>query len=508
MSRISRARPDPNKLAFHLIGGDSLSYGALEEQSCRTAHAFRAMGLRHGDHIALMIENRAELIALVWAAQRTGLYYTLIPTHLMADEAAYMASDSDALLIATSHRFVDLWRSIRPQLAGMRHWLTVDAPRDGFPAWQDVIADQPATPPADALEGSAMLYSSGTTGRPKGIKKAIGAVPFGDEPLAAIYRERHVMDEHTVYLSPAPLYHAAPLRAVLAVNRLGGSVIALAKFEAEPLLAAIDRYRVTHVQLVPTMLRRLLDLPAAVRARYDVSSLRRVIHAAAPCPIDLKRDAIDWFGPIVTEYYGGTEGIGATYIDSAEWLTHQGSVGRAIMGELHIVGEDGAELPVGAVGDVYFGNCPRFAYHNAPDKLAAATHPRGWVTLGDIGRVDDEGYLYLVDRKSFVINSGGVNIYPAEAEDALRSHPAVADVAVIGVPNRDFGEEVKAIIELRAGVLAADALKDDLIAHCRARISSVKCPRSIDFIDVMPRSDAGKLLKGVLRQNYWGRDSG
>lgn len=353
-----------------------------------------------------------------------------------------------------------------------------------------------------------MLYSSGTTGRPKGIKKAIGAVPFGDEPLAAIYRERHVMDEHTVYLSPAPLYHAAPLRAVLAVNRLGGSVIALAKFEAEALLAAIDRYQVTHVQLVPTMLRRLLDLPAEVRARYDVSSLRRVIHAAAPCPIDLKRDAIDWFGPIVTEYYGGTEGIGATYITSEEWLTHQGSVGRAIMGELHIVGEDGAELPVGAVGDVYFGNGPRFAYHNAPDKLAAATHPQGWVTLGDIGRVDDEGYLYLIDRKSFVINSGGVNIYPAEAEEALRSHPAVADVAVIGVPNRDFGEEVKAIVELREGVLASDVLKDDLIAHCRARISSVKCPRSIDFIDVMPRSDAGKLLKGVLRQNYWGRDSG
>ncbi|MBX9730425.1 MAG: AMP-binding protein [Sphingomonas sp.] len=507
MNAISRAITDSDKVAFHLIGGDALSYRALEDLSCRTGHAFHALGLRHGDHVAMMIENRAALIALVWAAQRSGLYYTLIPTHLMPDEAAYMASDSSAQLIATSDRFIDLWRSVRAGLGTVRHWLTVDAPQDGFAAWRDVIADYPATPAPDALEGSAMLYSSGTTGRPKGIKKAIGTVRFGEEPLAAIYRERHVMDEHTVYLSPAPLYHAAPLRAVLAVNRLGGSVIALAKFEAEPLLAAIDRYRVTHVQLVPTMLRRLLDLPDAVRAQYNVSSLRRVIHAAAPCPIDLKQAAIDWFGPIVTEYYGGTEGIGATYIDSEEWLTHPGSVGRAIMGELHIVGEDGAELPVGAVGDVYFGNGPRFAYHNAPEKLEAATHPEGWVTLGDIGRVDEEGYLYLVDRKSFVINSGGVNIYPAEAEEALRSHPAVADVAVIGVPNRDFGEEVKAVIELRAGVLASEALRDDLIAHCRARISAVKCPRSVDFIDIMPRSDAGKLLKGVLRQDYWGRDT-
>lgn len=500
---IGRSASDHSKTAFVMWEGEALSYSALEERSVRAANWFHSLGISVGDHIAFMIENRSELMVLAWAAQRSGLYYTLIPTHLREEEAAYIASDSGARLIVGSAGNMQLWHAVRSSLPDAEWVASVDGPGDSFLAFDEAIAAQPNVPMFDEFEGFPMLYSSGTTGRPKGVKRPLSHAKFGNEKLSPIYQTYHKMSEDTVYLSPAPLYHAAPLRAVMAVHRLGGSVIALKRFDAETVLSIIDKQRVTHVQLVPTMLRRILDLPESVRARYNISSLVRVIHAAAPCPIDLKREAIAYFGPIVSEYYGGTEGVGMTYITSEQWLTHPGSVGRAVLGETHIVGENGEECPPGEVGAVHFGGGPAFAYHNDPAKTAEVTDYRGWVTLGDIGYVDDEGYLYLVDRRAFVINSGGVNIYPVEIEEVLRSHIGVGDVAVIGVPDRELGEVVKAVVECRNLPTDREAFAAELIEHCRSRISKVKCPRSIDFVEQLPRSDMGKLLKAELKRRYW-----
>ncbi len=499
---IGRVGTAPAKSAFVPLGGAALCFADLDSRSVRLANWFRSLGLGTGDHIAWMVENRAEVVVLAWAAQRAGLYYTPIPTHLTAAEAAYIAADSGARLVCASAANGDLWRSVRADLGQVEVWVSVD-PAPDFTWLEDAIAAQPDAPNAPEIEGFAMLYSSGTTGRPKGIKRALAGVPFGLVPLAPVYERHHAMAPDTVYLSPAPLYHAAPLRAVMAVQRLGGTVISQAKFDAAGLLAAIAEHCVTHVQMVPTMMRRLVDLPETVRAAHDLSSLRRVIHAAAPCPPDVKRAMIDWLGPIVSEYYGGTEGVGMTYITAQEWLDRPGSVGRAILGELHILGEDGAELPPGETGLVAFSGGPAFTYHNAPEKLAEVTDAHGRVTLGDIGWRDPQGYLTLVDRRSFVINSGGVNIYPVEIEEALLAHPSVAEAAVIGVPDWDLGEAVKAVVVPRTAPAEPDALAAALIAHCRTRISAVKCPKSIDFVAALPRSDMGKVLKGEIRKIYW-----
>jgi long-chain acyl-CoA synthetase len=505
ISAVTIGRPvtDRSKTAFAIWGGDRLSYAELDEKSVRAANWFRSLGLAIGDHVAFMLENRPELIVLAWAAQRSGLYYTLIPTHLREEEAAYIATDCGARLIVGSARNMPLWQAVRSSLADVKCIASVDGPETDVIAVTEALAAQPIVPTSDEFEGFPMLYSSGTTGRPKGVKRPLSGARFGEEKPSAIYAIYHQIDADTVYLSPAPLYHAAPLRAVMAVHRLGGRVIALERFDAETLLAVIDGQKVTHVQLVPTMMRRILDLPPSVRARYDLSSLVRVIHAAAPCPVDLKREAIDYFGPIVSEYYGGTEGVGMTYITSQEWLAHPGSVGRAVLGEIHIVEEDGEECAPGEVGAVHFGGGPAFVYHNDPAKTAEVTDHRGWVTLGDIGYCDDQGYLYLVDRRAFVINSGGVNIYPVEIEDVLRSHAGVADVAVIGVPDRDLGEVVKAVVECKIPPANAEAFATELIEYCRAHISKVKCPKSVDFVEQLPRSDMGKLLKAELKRLYW-----
>jgi long-chain acyl-CoA synthetase len=502
MNPFDPARNRGDKPAISPYAADPTSYAALDEISAKLANWLGDIGLREGDHLAFMLENRAELLAVAWASQRSGLYYTPIPTHLKADEASYIAADCGARVLVTSARFAPLWSQLCGELANVSHWLCVEHGVSGYTSVHDIVRSYPITR-VNEREGSAMLYSSGTTGHPKGVKHALSARAFGQEEPAAVYRNWHGLDAESIYLSPAPLYHAAPMRAAMAVQRLGGGVVLLEKFDAETMLAAISHHRVTHVQLVPTMIRRILDLPDHVRTAYDLSSLKRIIHAAAPCPIDLKRAAIEFFGPIVSEYYGGTEGIGMTYITAPEWLERPGSVGRAIVGEVHIVGDDGAELGSGQTGLVYFSGGPRFEYHNAQEKMAEVTHSRGWVTLGDIGRLDDEGYLYLVDRRSFVINSGGVNIYPLEIENVLRTHPDVADAAVIAVPDLDLGEAVKAVVEPRARMIDSAALSAALIDYCRSRISTVKCPRSIDFVDRLPRSDVGKLLKGELKRRYW-----
>jgi long-chain acyl-CoA synthetase len=502
VSPLSRPPELAGRSALRFIGGGAFTYDELERASCRLANGFRAAGLALGDHVAFLLENRLELLIFAWGAQRAGLYFTPVPTHLKAEEVSYILADSGAALVAASAQHTVTLRDLQPALRNVRHWLTVDGPEPGFLALADFLEGQESTPSAMEFEGAAMLYSSGTTGRPKGVKRRLVAAPFGAEQLSPMYRH-HGMTSETVLLSPAPLYHAAPLRSVMAVHRLGGSVIAMNRFDARALLESIETFGATHVQVVPTMLHRLLDLPKHVRESYDLSSLRCLIHAAAPCPIATKQALIDWLGPIVNEYYGGTEGVGITYITSQEWLDHQGSVGRAIIGEPHIMGDDGQELPIGATGLIYFANGPAFEYHNAPEKMDEVTNDRGWITLGDIGRLDKDGFLYLVDRRSFVINSGGVNIYPQEVEETLLKHPGIVDAAVFGVPNTEFGEEVKAIVQMNAPVRHPDATAAALIAFCRERISHVKCPRSVEFIDVMPRSESGKLLKAQLKQAYW-----
>ena len=350
-----------------------------------------------------------------------------------------------------------------------------------------------------------MLYSSGTTGRPKGVFVPPQATEIdAASPMTDILSRLYGVDASTVYLSPAPLYHAAPLRYTLGVQRLGATVVVMAHFDAERYLQLVQQYRISHSQLVPTMFVRMLKLPEAVRRQYDVSSLRCAIHAAAPCPVPVKRQMIDWWGPILWEYYAGTEGNGVTMANSAQWLAHPGTVGAAVVGELRICDDDtGAVLPAGQTGTVYFANGRPFAYHNDPAKTAGSTHPLGWTTLGDVGHVDADGFLFLTDRKSYMIISGGVNIYPQEAENVLINHPKVADCAVLGVPNDEFGEEVKAVVQPRDMQDAGPALEQELIRYCREHLSHIKCPRSVDFEAELPRHATGKLYKRLLKDRYW-----
>jgi acyl-CoA synthetase (AMP-forming)/AMP-acid ligase II len=382
----------------------------------------------------------------------------------------------------------------------------VNGTSPGYESWEDAVARQPAEKIADESEGSDMLYSSGTTGRPKGIRIELEDKPFGTAPtLVLLARALYGMDENVVYLSPAPLYHAAPLRYNMSVLRQGGTSIIMEKFDPEQSLALIEKHRVTHSQWVPTMFVRMLKLPEEVRHRYDLSSHRVAIHAAAPCPVQVKEQMIEWWGPIIWEYYAGTEGNGFCALNSEEWLAHKGSVGKPLLGVLHIVGEDGEELPTGEPGTIYFSDGPEFSYHNDPQKTADSRNEKGWSTLGDIGYVDEDGYLYLTDRKAHMIISGGVNIYPQEAENLLVTHPKVLDAAVIGVPNEEFGEEVKAVVQLMDPREAGPETEAELIEFCKAELSAIKCPRSVDFEEELPRHANGKLYKRLLRDRYWGK---
>ena len=376
---------------------------------------------------------------------------------------------------------------------------------EGFERFETAVAKLTSSPIADELEGVDMIYSSGTTGRPKGGRQPVSGVAAGaiDESSLAFFR-LFGFDENTVYFSPgAPLYHAAPLRFCMGVTRLGGTAVIMNRFDPLGVLELMERHRVTHSQWVPTMFVRMLRLSEAERGRFDLSAHKLAVHAAAPCPIPVKEQMIAWWGPIVHEYYGGSEGGGITYITPQEWLTHKGSVGKAAMGTLHIVGEEGEELPVGETGGIYFEGARPIQYHNDPEKTKKAYHANGWTTVGDVGYLDAEGYLYLTDRKDFMIISGGVNIYPQEAEDVLITHPRVIDVAVIGVPNEEWGEEVKAVVQPDDMSKAGPELAQELIQYCMDRLSKQKCPRSVDFEAELPRSPAGKLYKKRVREKYW-----
>lgn len=494
----------PDKPAIIMAGsGETVSYAALEARSNQLAHFFRAQGLKVGDCIAILAENGPRYFELVWAAQRSGLYYACVSTKLTAAEIAYLLTDSAAKLFISTTALAPLAQAAAAlaQLADLV--ILGDAPPPLL-ALEAAMAAQPTSRIADEANGMDMLYSSGTTGFPKGIKPARPEGPI-DQPsvLTEIARLLYKFSSESVYLSPAPLYHAAPLRWSMTVQRLGGTVIIMDHFDPEEVLRLIAQHRVTHAQFVPTHFSRMLKLPEDVRKKYDMSSLVTVFHAAAPCPIPVKRAMIDWLGPIVSEYYAGTEGNGFTSLNSEEWLAHPGSVGRSIAGAVHICDEHGEPLPVGAEGVIYFADGQPFAYHNDPEKTASVTNRHGWTTLGDVGRIDSDGYLYLTDRKSFMIISGGVNIYPAEIENLFVTHSKVADVAVIGIPDDDLGETVLAIVQPMADVLPDEALAAELIAFGREHLSHVKAPRRVDFMAELPRLPTGKLPKRVLRDRYW-----
>jgi long-chain acyl-CoA synthetase len=491
--------------------GEVVTYAELEARSNRLAHLLRARELRRLDHYAIFMENNVRFVECCAAGERAGLYYTTANSFMTSEELAYILSNSESKVLITSQARQAVAVEALRQCPKVTLCLVADGPGDGATTFNldAASAPYPNSPIADESLGSAMLYSSGTTGRPKGVLRPLPEQPPAQclpvyDFVANIWRFRQGL----VYLSPAPLYHTAPHLGVNLTIRFGGTAIIMEHFDAAQLLQLIGKYRVTHSQLVPTMFSRLLKLPEEQR-RCDLSSLEIAIHAAAPCPVQVKQEMIDWWGPIVFEYYGMTEGMGITACDSAEWLVHRGTVGRPLLGELHILDEAMNPVPTGTIGTVWFGLGSPFEYFNDKDRTKAVLSPDGRMgTVGDVGYVDGDGYLYLTDRKTFTINSGGVNIYPQECEDLLLTHPKVADAAVFGVPNDDLGEEVKAAIQLGPGIDPSPEIAAELIAFCGQHLARQKVPRSIDFEDELPRLPTGKLYKRVLRDRYWqGRQS-
>ncbi|MET8430708.1 acyl-CoA synthetase [Nocardia sp. NPDC004860] len=502
------AATHPGKVAVRVAETDeNLTYAELEERSSRLANALRAAGLRRGDVVALVSTNDVRVFEVYWACLRSGLYLTPVNFHLSAAEVEYIVNDCGARALVVSATLSELAGNVCESIpnAGVR--LAYGGPVAGFTDYDEFVSVASATRATDQPRGADMLYSSGTTGRPKGVKPPLPNRQVGDpgDPYVAVFGGAYRIGPDTVYFSPAPLYHAAPLRFGMVTQALGGTVVTTAKFDAEQCLRVIDQDKVTHSQWVPTHFVRMLRLPEDVRAAYDLSSQTHAVHAAAPCPVEVKQQMLDWFGPILHEYYASTEANGITMIGPAEWARKPGSVGTAELGVIHICDEAGTEQQVGATGIVYFEREARpFEYHGDPDKTAGAQHPvhENWSTCGDIGYVDHEGYLYLRDRQSFTIISGGVNIYPQEIEDCLVLHPDVHDVAVIGVPDDEFGEKVVAAVQLTVGVDAEDETARRLADHVRARIAGYKVPRRIEFVDNLPRTPTGKLVKRVLRDRF------
>jgi acyl-coenzyme A synthetase/AMP-(fatty) acid ligase len=506
----------PDKAALIFADQDRVvTYRQLDERSNRVARAFAAWGLRHGDGVAVVLANEEHFFDFYWAAMRTGLYFTPVNWHLSAEEMRYVVDDCDARVLVASARFAEQIGDIGSSAGKIERRIAVGGAIAGFERYEDAVAPFSGTRIADEREGAAMLYSSGTTGRPKGVRPPLpldpagtGAVTLGVMAFTAFFG----LEESDTYLCPGPLYHAAPLAFTALQQRIGATALVMDRFDPERALACIERYRVTTSQWVPTHFVRMLKLRDEVRRKYDLSSLKIAIHAAAPCPVPVKEKMIEWLGPKLVEYYAGTEG-GGTLIRSDEWLTHKGSVGcHWAGGKVFILDENGDEITEpGVDGAIYF-EAPedpkaRFSYHK-DDAKTADTYRGRLFTLGDVGHVDADGYLYLTDRRSHMIISGGVNIYPQEVENCLASHPRVDDVAVIGVPHDEMGEEVKAVVQLAPGESPSSELERELIAYVRERIAHYKAPRSIDFVDELPRHDNGKIYKRLLRDRYWaGRGS-
>jgi acyl-CoA synthetase (AMP-forming)/AMP-acid ligase II len=487
--------------------GETVSFGQYEAHCNQVAHFLRAAGMQRGDHIAVFTENSRQMLEIEGGAERAGLYYTLINSYLAPDEVAYIVTNSRSRLLFSSagrRQVAEAAAAQCPQLE-RRVMTGPGAPPPGWEPYEEAVAGYPGDPVPDESLGAAMLYSSGTTGQPKGVLRDLPTVaPSESLPVMNFVGAMFGFRAGMTYLNPAPLYHSAPQASVAAALRLGATTVVMEHFDAEQWLAIVERYRVTNCQMVPVMFSRLLRLPEEVRARYDTSSLECIVHAAAPCPVHVKRALIDWLGPIVTEYYGATEANGFTFCDSAQWLAHPGTVGRPILGDLLVLDANGEECPTGVDGTIWFRGATAFQYFQDPVKTAEGRSRDGLASsVGDVGHVDAEGYLYLTDRQSYMIISGGVNIYPQETENLLSGHPAVLDVAVIGVPNEDLGEEVKAVVQLADPAGAGPELADELITYCRDRLTHFKCPRTVDFVPELPRSATGKLYKRLLRDKYW-----
>jgi long-chain acyl-CoA synthetase len=487
--------------------GEAISYRELEARGNRLAHLFRAAGLRRLDHYAIFLENHPRFVECCAAGERSGLYYTCVNSFLTAAELAYIVNNSLSRALITSQAKRDVALAALADCPRVELCLIVDGPGEGGRVRNlgQATADCPQTPIADESLGAAMLYSSGTTGRPKGVLRPLPD-RSPDEPLSMIAARLNLwrFRDGQIYLSPAPLYHSAPLAGVSGTIRRGGTVIVMERFDEERFLQLVERHHVTHTQLVPTMFSRMLKLPETVRRRYDLSSLEVAIHAAAPCPVPVKQAMIDWWGPIILEYYSATEAMGMTVCDSAEWLAHPGTVGKSVYGELHVLDDAMREVPPRQTGKLWFKTPSPFEYFNDPVKTAEVNSPDGTMsTVGDIGYVDEEGYLYLTDRATFMIISGGVNIYPQECENLLITHAKVADAAVFGAPNEEMGEEVKAVVQLAPGFTPGADIEAELIAFCRDHLAHHKCPRSVDFAAELPRLPTGKLYKASLRERYW-----
>ena len=501
----------PDKPAVILsTTGEAVSYKTLDDRSNQLAQLMWSRGIRPGDHVAIFMENNLRFFEVMWAAFRSGLYITTVNRYLTDEEAGYIVDDCEAKLLVSSAALADVAANLPRFAPNCSHWLAVDGEVPGYERYEDAIAAHPAERLEDEPAGQTMLYSSGTTGRPKGILRKPHTHKIYEDAgiVGALQKGLWDFNEDTIYLSPAPLYHSAPIGFTMAAIALGGTVVIMPRFDEVGALQAIEDHRVTHSQWVPTMFTRMLKLERSKLDGFDLSSHRVAIHAAAPCPAGIKQQMIDWWGPIIYEYYGGTEVNGLTHTNSEEWLSHPGTVGRAVLGELHICDEDGNELPNGTSGLVYF-ELPEmpFSYFKSPEKTSSAQHPKhpNWSALGDVGYVDDDGFLYLTDRATFMIISGGVNIYPQEIEDAMILHPKVADVAVVGVPHEEMGEAVKAVVQLAEGVVESESVAEELLAYARDHVAHYKAPRSVDFMDELPRLPTGKLYKRLIKDRYWGK---
>ncbi len=506
----THALAHPDKPAVVMETGEVVSYAELEDRSTRLARLLRARGLRPGDQVSIWAENHPRYYEVYWAAMRSGLYVTGINRHATPGEAAYILTDSDTRALITSAAMAERAAGVRDRAPACTTRLTFDGPVPGYESYEEALAGTSGEPLEEEPRGEVMLYSSGTTGHPKGIRRPLSGLRV-DDPAAtrtsAITGPLLRMGADAVYLMPAPLYHAAALQFSVATQELGGTVVVMEKFDAERFLRLVEEHRITHTQVVPTMMVRMLKLPDEVRLRHDTSSLRSFLHAAAPCPPEVKRRAIEWLGPIVDEYYGGSEGNGMTFIDSDRWLTHPGSVGRPVLGTIHICDEAGRELPIGEPGVVYFERDKTpFEYHNAEEKTRDSRHPEhpSWSAIGDLGYLDEEGFLYLTDRQAFTIISGGVNIYPAEIEACLVVHPDVLDVVVFGLPDEEMGEYVHAVVEPADPAAAGPELAQALRDHVRAHLAGFKVPRVVEFRDV-PRLATGKVQTRLLRQEHLDR---
>ncbi|MEL6737438.1 MAG: acyl-CoA synthetase [Pseudomonadota bacterium] len=505
---IAHAATRPDHPAVIMTGsGEQMTYGEMDAASNRFAHLLRSRGLGPndwgGDAFAVLLENRLEYFVLNWGSQRVGTMLVPVSTRLTGPEIAYILKDSEARLLITSTRYAEVLATVRDELPDMEVLVIDSGGEDDFAAEVERYED---TLPDNLHAGLMMLYSSGTTGRPKGVKPAQPEHPDPQAPVALVGLATVGVgmpdDGSMVYLSPAPLYHAAPLGWSSTVHRLGGTVVVMEKFDPEEALKAIETYRVTDSQWVPTHFVRFLKLDPEIRTRYDLSSHQRALHAAAPCPVPIKREMIEWWGPIVNEYYAGSEQIGMTFVGSEAWLAHPGTVGIPIYGQIHICGPDGEECPAGQDGLIHFENENLPTYHKDEAKTAEAMHPKGWMTLGDIGHVDEEGFLYLTDRKSHMIISGGVNIYPQEIENLLVTHDKVMDAAVIGAPCPDLGEKVVAVVQPMDMADAGPALEDELREFLAPNLARIKMPKLFDFRPDLPREANGKLYKRELRDEY------